>query len=155
MNKFYVLSIFALGIYCGILTSYAIKPAKARIAGMSEFELEYDWDFKNAVKSIVRDELRDFSNEVETIVENKMDDFSFENKVESIIENCYVYDEDISCQEDDMKKYQILILLATSMLYASEVYALNWGTMAALATRAYVNQKKKEPSSQTTSKGTN
>lgn len=55
MKKIYIPMVFVLGLICGIVINSIIKPAEAEVAGMDSYDLRYDWDFKQAVQSIIED----------------------------------------------------------------------------------------------------
>ena len=59
MDKYtkFILTVIAIGIFAlnfNLIDKNFISSAKADVAGMSQFDLERDRDFKEAVKSIVR-----------------------------------------------------------------------------------------------------
>ncbi len=55
MKIFRIITIFALGFIGGLIVSQTVVPVKAEVAGMGSYDLQYDWDFRNAVQSIIED----------------------------------------------------------------------------------------------------
>ncbi len=90
MKNFFILfSIFSLGYICNDIIGELISPAKAEVAGMNSFDLRYDWDFKQAVETIVNEALDNYYFD---------NNYNFENAVEHIVENCSIDSfNDISC----------------------------------------------------------
>lgn len=56
MKNFFVLAaVFCLGYAVHDLSDVAVKTVKADVGGMSAFDLQFDYDFKQAVQKVVSD----------------------------------------------------------------------------------------------------
>ena len=79
MKKFiYVFAIFSLGYMAHDLVHDFVKPAQAEVAGMSRFDLMYDWDFKSAVESIVDDKISNLEHDISSL---KLDVSDLESRI--------------------------------------------------------------------------